>query len=125
MSEKDQKMVVLEFNECINNRNLQGMSSLMTEDHVFIDSNNDAHRGKELMIKGWGDFFNQFPDYQNHFSIVECREDQVFVIGRSTCSYEPLEGPALWTAKVEDGLIAEWRVYLDTIENREKLGLKT
>ena len=81
MSEKDPKLVALLFNECINNRDLQGLSDLMTENHVFIDSNNDVHKGKELMIKGWGDFFNQFPDYRNHFAIVESRQDQVFVIG--------------------------------------------
>jgi ketosteroid isomerase-like protein len=125
MSEKDPKFVVLQFNEYINNRDLQGLSNLMTEDHVFIDSNDDVHSGKGLMIKGWGDFFHQFPDYRNHFAIVESRGDRVFVIGHSTCSFKPLDGPALWTVKVEDGLIAEWRVYLDTVENRENLDLKT
>ncbi|MBO0861665.1 MAG: nuclear transport factor 2 family protein [Chloracidobacterium sp.] len=125
MSEKDPKFVVLQFNECINNRDLEGLSNLMTEGHVFIDNNNDVHRGKELMVKGWEDFFRQFPDYSNHFAIVESRGDQVVVIGHSTCSFKPLDGPALWTATVEDGLIAEWRVYLDTVENREDLDLKT
>ena len=125
MSKNDPKLVVLQFNECINNRDLHGLSNLMTEDHVFIDSNDDVHRGKKLMSKGWGDFFNHYPDYRNHFAIVESRDDQVFVIGHSTCSFIPLDGPALWTAKVEDGRVAEWRVYLDTNDNREKLGLKT
>jgi ketosteroid isomerase-like protein len=125
MSGKDPKFVVLQFNGCINNRDLQELSNLMTDDHVFIDSNGDIHSGKELMIKGWRDFFHQFPDYRNHFAIIESREDQVFVIGHSTCSFKLLDGPALWTAKVKDGLIAEWRVYLDTIENRENLDLKT
>ncbi len=125
MSKKDPKLVVLQFNECINYRDIRGLSYLMTEDHVFIDSNDDIHRGKELMIKRWDEFFHQFPDYQNHFAIVESREDQVFVIGHSTCSFKPLDGPALWTARVEDGIVAEWHVYLDTVENREKLHLKT
>jgi ketosteroid isomerase-like protein len=123
MSDEYPKSVVLQFNECINNRDLQGLSDLMTEDHVFIDSNDDVHSGKELMIKGWRDFFNQFPDYRNHFAIVESRGDQVLVIGHSACSFKQLDGPALWTAKVEDGLVAEWRVYLDTVENRGKLNL--
>jgi ketosteroid isomerase-like protein len=124
MSKKDPKLIVLQFNECINNQDIKGLSNLMTEDHVFIDSSDDIHRGKEFMIKGWIDFFNQYPDYQNHFSIVESRDNLVLVIGHSTCSYEPLDGPALWTAKVESGLVAEWRVYLDTAENRKKLNLR-
>jgi ketosteroid isomerase-like protein len=86
MRKKEPKLVVLQFNECINHPDIQGLSNLMAEDHVFIDSNGDVHRGRELMIKGWGDFFHQFPDYRNHFAIVESREDQVFVIGHSTCS---------------------------------------
>ena len=125
MSTKDPKLVVLQFNECINNRDLQGLFNLMTEDHVFIDSNDDIQRGRELVIKGWRDFFSQFSDYRNQFGIVESREKHVFVIGHSTCSFKPLAGPALWTAKVEDDLVAEWRVYLDTVDNREKLNFKT
>lgn len=121
MNEKDPKLIVLQFNECINNQDIKGLADLMTEDHVFIDSSDDVHGGKEFMTQGWIDFFNQYPDYRNHFSTVESRDNLVLVIGHSTCSFEPLDGPALWTAKVENGLVAEWRVYLDTIENRKKL----
>jgi predicted SnoaL-like aldol condensation-catalyzing enzyme len=95
----------------------------MSEDYVFIDSGDDVHSGKEFMVHGWTDFFNQYPDYRNHFSIVESRDNLVLVIGHSTCSFGPLDGPAIWTAKVENDLVAEWRVYLDTTENRKKLGL--
>lgn len=123
MGNKDSKLVVLQFNACINEGDLQGLSDLMTEDHVFIDSSNDVHRGKDLMVKGWENFFSQYPDYLNHFSILESRGNLVLVIGLSTCSYEPLDGPALWSAKVEDDHIAEWRVYVDNEKNRELLGL--
>jgi ketosteroid isomerase-like protein len=125
MGKKDPKLTTLKFNECINNRDIEGLSKLMTEDHVFIDSSDDIHRGKESLIKGWADFFNQYPDYLNHFSVVESRGDLVLVIGQSTCSFESLDGPALWTAKIENDLVAEWRVYLDTAENRGKLNLRS
>ena len=62
-------------------------------------------------------FFKTYPDYRNHFAIIESRGDLVLVIGHSTCAYDPLEGPALWTAKVADERMAEWRVYFDTTEN--------
>ena len=75
------------------------------------------------MIEGWLDFFDRYPDYKNHFSRVESRGDFVVIEGYSTCSYDPLDGPALWTAKVENDLVAEWRVYLDTEENRKMLNL--
>ncbi len=95
----------------------------MSDDHTFIDSAGAVHSGKATLVEGWIDFFNSYPDYRNRFSTVESRYNLVLVIGYSTCSYEPLDGPALWTATVEDDLVTEWRVYLDTSENREKLGL--
>jgi hypothetical protein len=52
-------------------------------------------------------------------------EKLVLITGYSTCSYEPLDGPALWTAKIENDRVSEWRVYLDTPENRKLLDLKT
>ena len=124
MGERDPKLIVLLFNECINNQDITGLSRMMTENHTFIDSSEDVHSGKKSMVKGWSDFFDQYPDYQNHFTRIESRENLVLVVGHSTCSYIPLDGPAIWTAKIEDGLVAEWRVYLDTIENRKKLELR-
>jgi ketosteroid isomerase-like protein len=123
MRKKDPKLIVLQFNECINKQDIQGLSSLMTDDHVFIDSSNEVHKGKDFMVKGWIEFFRLYPDYVNHFLIVESRDHLVLVIGYSTCSYKPLDGPALWTAETENDLVAEWRVFLDTTENREKLNL--
>ena len=123
MNRKDPKLVVLQFNECINHQDIQSLASLMSGDHVFIDSSNDVYTGKAYMVEGWIEFFESYPDYQNHFSIIESRENLVLVIGRSTCSYAPLDGPALWAAKIENDLVAEWRVYLDTPENRAKLNL--
>ena len=125
MNKKDPKLTVLLFNECINNRDIDALTSLMAEDYVFIDSSNDVQSGKELNVKGWTDFFNLYPDYVNHFRLLESREDLVLVIGHSTCSFDPMDGPALWTAKVENDLIAEWRVYLDTAENKNKLNLRS
>ena len=123
MNKKDPKLTVLLFNECINNRDINALTSLMAEDYAFIDSSNDIQPGKEQNIKGWTDFFTLYPDYVNHFCLIESREDLVLVTGHSTCSFDPLDGPALWTARVENDRIAEWRVYLDTAENRELLEL--
>ena len=125
MSEIDPKLVVLQFNQYINNRDLDGLVSLKTENHTFIDSSDDVHSGKEMMVAGWVEFFNSYPDYRNHFAIIESRGDLLLVIGHSTCSHDPLDGPALWSAKVVGERVAEWRVYLDTVENRAKLDLPT
>jgi len=121
----DPKLIVLQFNQSINERNIDRLSALMSDDYVFIDSSNEVHQGKDRMVEGWAEFFNSYPDYRNHFSIVESRGNLVLIIGHSTCSFDSLDGPALWTAKVDNNLVSEWRVYLDTAENREKLELPT
>jgi len=75
------------------------------------------------MKKDWTDFFNSFPDYRNIFLRVEAKDNLVIMIGHSECTYEPLHGPAICTAIIEDNLVAEWRVYEDTKEVRQLLGI--
>ena len=95
MFTRDPKLIVLEFNECVNRQDIKGLSKLMSDDYVFIDSNNNVHSGsKKFMLEGWTEFFSLYPDYRNHFSRIESKENMVFVIGYSTCSFKPLNGPA-------------------------------
>ncbi|KPK72646.1 hypothetical protein AMJ87_04250 [candidate division WOR_3 bacterium SM23_60] len=108
MNRKDPKLTALQFNEYINGHDVRGLSNLMTANHTFIDRANQVDKGKESMTKGWMDFFASFPDYKNTFNRVESRN-----------TYDP----AIWTAKIENDLVAEWRIYEDTEENREKFSI--
>jgi uncharacterized protein (TIGR02246 family) len=117
----DVMMVALKFNEKINARDLEGLVELMTEDHTFVDGSGEVHKGKDVMKDGWQDFFASYPDYRNIFTRVQVDKDFVVMVGYSTCSYEPLDGPALWSAKVRERRIFEWRVYEDTDQNRRNL----
>ncbi len=119
----DVMMVALKFNEKINARDLKGLVELMTDDHTFIDIPGEVHKGKDVMKAGWRDFFTTYPDYRNIFARVQVDDDFVVMVGYSTCSYDPLDGPALWSAKVRDGRVSEWRVYEDTDQNRRNLKL--
>lgn len=123
LEESDLISIVLRFNERINARDLTGLGEMMTEDHVFIDIPGEVHEGKAVMIAGWFDFFKNYPDYRNNFTHIVVKDELVIMIGFSECSYEPLDGPSIWTAKIRDGLIAEWRVHNDKDEIRKKLGI--
>ena len=101
----DLKQTVVQFNDCINARDIDGLASLMSEDHAFIDSENNAIRGKAAAIETWRGFFAQFPDNRNHFEGFISSTEQVTVVGHLTCSEPLLDGPALWTAKVKDGKV--------------------
>jgi hypothetical protein len=105
----DAMMVALRFNEKINQRDLDGLVALMTDDHTFIDNSGDIDKN---MKEGWRRFFGHYPDYRNVFTSVTVENNVVVMVGHSTCSNEPrLNGPSIWTAKVRGGRVSEWRVY--------------
>ena len=104
-------LTALRFNERINQRDAEGLAELMTDDHTFIDNSGEVTKGKDVMKEGWRGFFEKYPDYRNIFTCVTTQDNVVLMIGHSTCSYKPLEGPNIWTAKMRGGLVSEWRVY--------------
>jgi ketosteroid isomerase-like protein len=92
------------FNEAINRRDLHSLSRLMTDDHTFIDSDDNVLAGKEEVLNAWEGFFDAFPDYRNEWSKVIPTGDALTAVGRSVCSTEPaLDGPAIWTATIGGG----------------------
>ena len=50
-------------------------------------------------------------------------DEVVTIVGRSECSLPALAGPALWIARVRDGLVSRWQVYEDSPANRALLGI--
>ena len=114
--------MVIRFNDYINSRDLNGLSTLMTDDHTLVTDSIIQGRGK--VLEAWREFFKLLPDYKNTFNRIELQDDFVRAIGYSTCSDKRLDGPALWMAQVQGNKIAEWRVYDDTPENRELMGFK-
>lgn len=111
------------FNAWINSADLEGLASLMTDGHIFIDSLGSVVSGKSAALAAWSSFFRAFPDYRNEFERHREAGDVVAIQGRSLCSDPRLRGPALWRAEVREGKIARWQVFTDTTENRSALGL--
>ena len=110
MNPSEMMLTALKFNERINLQNLEGLTELMTEDHVFIDSEGETTRGKNAMKEGWKQFFKRYPDYKNIFTCVTIQKNLVVMIGYSTCSYKTLSGANLWTAKIRGKRVSEWKV---------------
>ena len=121
----DPRALTLKFNEHINNRDLDGLAALMTDDHAFVDTANHPIRGKVRCLEAWRGFFTSFPDYRNEFDRLVVEDNKVSVVGRSHCSDGRLNGPALWLARTSACKLAEWRVYEDTAPNRRMLGIGT
>jgi ketosteroid isomerase-like protein len=119
----DPKYIALQFNEFINCQDINGLSNLMTEDHQFIDRADEVTKGKETMIQGWIDFFKAFPDYYNIFERVHSHGDQVILYGYGTWRIGGKPDYAIWVARIKDNLVAEWRIYEDTVENQKMFSL--
>lgn len=120
---EDSKSIALQFNECITNRDIEGLGRLMTEDHVFIDRDGNVSRSKDTMLKSWSTFFEMFPKYKNTFERVESRGNLVVMLGFAYWSEENSNDPAIWTATIIGYRVSEWHIYYDTEDNRKKLGL--
>jgi len=124
MNTKDPKLTALQFNEFINRQDIKGLNMLMTQDHTFIDRVDEVTKGKDKMIKGWFEFFKSFPKYRNIFERVDSRDDLVIIVGYAYWSKKEPFDPVIWTARIKNDRVAEWRVYEDTRKNRKKFKIK-
>jgi len=107
--------VALAFVEKINAHDLDGLTKMLTEDHLFIDYRGNEERGRALIREGWAGYFTAYPDYRIHVDHVLTAGDAVALVGRTTGSHvDPaVEANELvvWTADIDHGKVAEWRIY--------------
>jgi len=113
---------VLKFMDCINERDPEKLSEMMTEDHEFIDSLGQSTRGREKMRAAWRGYYTFCPDYWVTHEEVLSNRNIVAVFGAAggtiaSGTQLPSENkwrtPAAWLAVVADGLVKQWRVYAD------------
>lgn len=123
MNSKDPKITALEFNECITRHDAAALSAMMSDDHLFVDREGTEERSREHVSQSWRDFFGMFPKYRNTMMRVESRNDTVIMIGYAYWNEENRRDPAIWVAKINDDHVAEWRIYYDTAENWNRLGI--
>jgi len=119
----DSKTIALQFNDCINDRDIDGLGLLMTDDHTLIDTEDGQDNGKQNCLTCWREFFQMFPDYKNIFETVTTKDNLVIMTGYSICSDKRLSGPAIWTATIRGEKVVEWRVYADTTDNRQRFDI--
>ena len=113
---------VLEFIRAINEADVEKLYELMTENHTFVDSQNNKVIGRDAMKQAWIDFYKLFPDYNLVVNEVVTKNDLVIVTGIASGTYKNLrtEGkdnswvaPAAWKAIVQDGKIELWQIFCD------------
>lgn len=114
---KENEQVVLDLIGYINELDLDGICSRLKTEHTFIDTPGEVRKVtcEEDARVGWERYWAVCPGYRIHVERVACGGNGVAVIGRTMGSHYPPEVEAqetvVWTAEVEDGLVAVWRIY--------------
>jgi len=116
--------VVLRFTDAINNSDVERIIDLMTDDHVFVDSQGNKAKGKEFLKQAWTGYFELFPDYRIEIEETFEKDSIICMVGYASGTYKNLHNekntnhwriPAAWTAIVRDNKILQWQVYADNI----------
>ncbi len=131
MSTAEPLEVAMDFIKRINSGNVDQLCALMTEEHIFQDALGKRFMGRDTMRRGWEQYFNMVQDYQVHAEEFFQTGDKLAIFGTASgrCASGSKEGqsefwkvPAAWRAVVQDGRIAEWRVYADNQPLRKIIG---
>jgi ketosteroid isomerase-like protein len=124
--------LVRRFVDTINAHDVEGLATLMAEDHRFIDSLGSVFAGRATMQAGWTEYFKLFPDYTIAYHTAFERDGVVALFGSArgtfsggTSSGSPSrwEIPAAWRAIVRDKHVVEWQVYADNDPVRQIMAL--
>ncbi len=116
------KDIIAEFVRQINSQNVDGLCSLISEGHRFIDALGSIVQGREEMRRAWTGYFQLVPDYQISLEEIFENGDTIAAFGTAGGTYAPSgelreenrwQVPAAWRAEVRDNLLTEWRVYAD------------
>lgn len=116
--------VVNDFVNAINNANVDKICDLITDDYIFIDSQDNRAVGVDNMRVGWTRYFTLFPDYKIEINETIQKDSMICLFGYASGTYLNLKNkennnfwriPAAWTAIVKDGKISQWQVYADNM----------
>jgi ketosteroid isomerase-like protein len=110
------------FVRAINRQDPDAIAAQMSPDHRFIDSLGNTVSGREAMRKVWAGYFQMVPDYT--LAIDETVSSGPIVVLLGTAQGTVARGNELkaedqWStpvairAVIENGFVAEWRVYAD------------
>ena len=118
------------FIRAINRQDVDALAELMTEQHRFIDSMGTVFDGRETLRRGWTKYFQMVPDYTVAVDETFCDGPVVAMLGTAQGTYAPhgeLKPENHWTtptafrAFIQDGKVAEWRVYCDNEPMRQRM----
>ena len=116
------------FVRAINRQDVDRLSGLMSPAHRFTDSLGNTVEGRDKMREAWAAYFRMVPDYsiaiEEYYPANPTGDPDpvVVMLGVASGTYthdgklhpeNQWQTPIAIRALIEDGLVAEWRVYAD------------
>ena len=107
------------FADAISHQNLDKISELMDEEHVFIDSLGMRIEGRAAMGQGWEGYFRMVPDYSITIQEILVKGPTVVMLGTAQGTYSAngvlkpenhWSTPTAWRALIRGSFVAEWQV---------------
>jgi len=111
----DFSAIFRQFVTAINAHGVKALTALMAPGHVFVDSLGNRVQGAASMEAGWRGYFAMCPDYWIRTDDVMADAGTVLAVGEAGGTIDGVSWrtPAAWKALIQDGQIAEWRVFAD------------
>ncbi len=117
MDAMNSKEIALKFVDRINAQDADGLAKLMTENFKFIDYEGNVYQGRERIRDGFAEYFSSYPKYKILVEKICLSGKDVAFIAKTTGSHVPSElevkETLVFVAQIENGLVAEWRIYTD------------
>lgn len=117
--------VAVNFVDHINQRDLAGLTRLMSSGHVLEVFDEDALTGRVANTDAWRGYFASFPHYLIHPHRVSQCGTSVAILGHTTGSHLDLPDEQermltlIWVADTENGLVTRWKLIEDNLHNRK------
>ena len=119
MSSED---VAKQFAAAINQHDADRLYNLMSEDHIFIDSDGTSYNNTDQYRQGWIQYFKMFPDYTIDISEVFSSGDTVVLLGKASGTYTSdgnlkpenhWQVPAAWKAVIAGEKVNVWQIFVN------------
>jgi ketosteroid isomerase-like protein len=114
--------IVTGFVEAINAGDVARLAALMTEEHVFIDSDGSATVGRDAVAQAWSRYLELMQGYRVTVRESFIAGDIVVLVGIATGFWAaddrpgprtPWSVPAAWRARVDRERVATWQIFVN------------
>jgi ketosteroid isomerase-like protein len=128
------------FVRAINRQDVERLAELMSPTHRFIDALGNVTEGRDRMRECWNAYFSMVPDYtvavEEYYPANAAADSDpvVIMLGIASGTYTSdgevrpenhWQTPIAIRALIEEGLVAEWRVYADNEPMRKLLAAQS